>query len=427
MKKLLFVLVLSSLSINLSGQRTYRKFATQYNYNRLLTKYPEMAQARKKLEQFTSEHRKRGQPAKVIIPVVFHVLYTNSEEQISEQQILNQLAALNRDFDNRTTRDNHPAYTLQGFNKKARSMEIEFCLATSSISSSAISYQRTEQKQWRVNDQMKSSNKGGADPVDTDRYLNVWVCNLGGELGGYSQLPGGPTATDGIVIDYRYVGPNNEGPGPYRQGKTLTHLVGSYLNLLELWSNRGKCLDDKVADTPIHNGPNYECPSYKHVSTCSGNPVEMTMNFMDYTDDACMYMFTNGQMWRMHATLAKGGPRHGLTRGQAQCDNQRSMLELANEKLDDSNSLQHSLQYRVYPNPAESSDAVLEITSEEMRLSTIEIYDSFGKRIQSFDWELEQGTQNYSLEIGNWPTGLYLIQIRIGQFQHGLKLIVNRK
>ena len=91
-------------------------------------------------------------------------------------------------------------------------------------------------------------------------------------------------------------------------GKTLTHLVGSYLGLTELWG-KGRCQDDRVADTPVHNAPNHRCPGKGHLTFCEKGAYEMTMNFMDNTYDQCMYMFTNGQALRMQAVLSPDRPR----------------------------------------------------------------------------------------------------------------------
>lgn len=133
-------------------------------------------------------------------------------------------------------------------------------------------------------------------------------------------MPGGPEETDGIVIDYQFFGTIGTSREPYNDGKTLTHLVGSYLGLYELWNEERPCWDDYVNDTPIHNAPNYgPTNEYKHVSTCPGNPVEMSMNFMDNSDDEYLYLFTAGQMMRIHAVLTKGGPRHKLTNSQTLC------------------------------------------------------------------------------------------------------------
>ncbi|MEZ5053960.1 MAG: M43 family zinc metalloprotease [Chitinophagales bacterium] len=95
---------------------------------------------------------------------------------------------------------------------------------------------------------------------------------------------------------------------PFNKGRTATHEVGHWLNLRHIWGD-ATCGSDLVSDTPTHNTANYGCPAAGHKSTCSGTPVEMWMNYMDYTDDACMYMFSNGQKSRILATFASGGPR----------------------------------------------------------------------------------------------------------------------
>ena len=115
------------------------------------------------------------------------------------------------------------------------------------------------------------------------------------------------SSTDGVVLLYSSL------PGgsaaPYNEGRTATHEVGHYLNLRHIWGD-GRCRqDDFVADTPSSDGANYGCPSYPTVNCKS---TDMTMNYMDYTDDACMYMFSEGQKSRMRAIFAPGGSRESL-------------------------------------------------------------------------------------------------------------------
>jgi hypothetical protein len=157
---------------------------------------------------------------------------------------------------------------------------------------------------------MKSTKKGGLDPTSPSTNLNFWVCTIGGGILGYAQFPGGSLATDGVVCDSKYVGvtPNSSAAYPYNLGRTATHEVGHWMNLRHIWDD-ATCGSDLVADTPTHNAANYGVPAYPHYSTCTGTPVEMTMNYMDYTDDRGMYMFTNGQKARMDAIFASGGVR----------------------------------------------------------------------------------------------------------------------
>ncbi len=411
--------------------RSYRAFSTQKNHQRLIKERPNIRDVRKKNEQFVSNFRKAGQIKEAVIPVVFHVLFSSAEERITEAQLTAQLAALNRDFGNLTEKNNHPAGTLQGFDKRAANMDIQFCLAVPDEADKTllpINYVTSSGESWRSDHQLKAAKEGGADPWDTRRYLNIWICKLADGVSGYSQLPGGPAQTDGIVLDYRYVGPTNlRASGPYSQGKTLTHLVGSYLNLFELWNESGRCVDDYVLDTPVHNGPNYECPAYKHFSTCRGNPVEMTMNFMDNTDDHCMYLFTEGQKWRMHSTLARGGLRSGLIEGTTRCARTAEFPQLATDSFMDEGTDQTSqpIELKVYPNPTESNEAFLEAVVEAAASSKISVFDPFGRLVHSFTWSLQPGRQTYRLDIRDWPSGLYFIQLDIDQQQFGLRLMLS--
>jgi hypothetical protein len=155
---------------------------------------------------------------------------------------------------------------------------------------------------------MKKTNQGGIAPTSPTTKLNLWSCTIGGGILGYAQFPGGSSATDGVVIDSKYFGLSGSANAPYNLGRTGTHEVGHWMNLRHIWGD-ATCGSDLVSDTPTHNTANYGVPAYPHYSTCSGTPVEMTMNYMDYTDDNAMYMFSNGQKSRMAAIFVSGGPR----------------------------------------------------------------------------------------------------------------------
>jgi hypothetical protein len=158
---------------------------------------------------------------------------------------------------------------------------------------------------------MKKSSKGGIDPTNPAQNLNIWVVNNMGDILGYAQFPGGSPATDGVVIAHNFFGRTGVVSAPYHLGRTTTHEVGHWLNLRHIWGD-ATCGNDQVSDTPAHNTANYGCPAAGHKSTCTGTPVEMTMNYMDYTDDACMYMFSAGQKSRMLAIFAAGGARAAM-------------------------------------------------------------------------------------------------------------------
>lgn len=285
--------------------------------NNLIDKNPRVKDTRAQIESFISEavssfERELINPAQGIpIDLTFHVLYREREERITEEQIQSQLEALNRDFGKVDTKFEHIALDRDGFNRVAGEVHFNFSLSRSSTSGS-ITYKETKRDCWPLDDSIKSKEEDGVPAVNPLTTINVWIANLGGASRGYATMPGGPEETDGIVIDYRFVGIGGSAVAPYDEGKTLTHLIANYLNIHSLWGE-GYCKDDGVSDTPIHNSPNFGCPRYRHITTCSDKIVtEMTMNFMDNTDDACTTMFTQGQRDRMYANLISGGPRHSL-------------------------------------------------------------------------------------------------------------------
>ena len=158
---------------------------------------------------------------------------------------------------------------------------------------------------------MKSTTSGGVNPWPTDRYLNIWVCNLGGGLLGYAQFPGGPAQTDGVVITHRGFGTTGTAAAPFKLGRTTTHEIGHYLNLRHIWADTEDCsASDFVADTPNAEGPNFGKRTFPHVSCSNAPNGDMFMNYMDYVDDDSMFMFTTQQVARMQTML--DGPRKKL-------------------------------------------------------------------------------------------------------------------
>ncbi|TYA60094.1 zinc metalloprotease [Formosa maritima] len=229
------------------------------------------------------------------IPVYVHVIYSNSQENISDNQINSQISVLNNDF---RASNNDVNQVPSEFSGLVADSEINFTLAGTFRHSNS----RTS---WGTNDAMKAAYP----PVSPSTHLNVWVCNIGGGILGYAQFPGGSSSTDGVVISPQYFGTTGYVSAPFNKGRTATHEVGHYLNLRHIWGDGNCRRDDFVSDTPSSDGPNYGCPSYPTVN-CRSN--DMTMNYMDYTDDACMYMFSEGQKSRMRSIFASGGPRAAM-------------------------------------------------------------------------------------------------------------------
>lgn len=279
---------------------------TMGNLDRLFQEHSEYHSRMDQIEEFTRNFVQTPQlrnAAVVTIPVVVNVIYKTGAENISDAQIQSQIDVLNEDF-RRTNADADNTWS------QAADTEIEFCLASvdpDGNPTSGIRRKSTNKPSWQANDAMKGSQ--GLTPWDPSSYMNIWVCNLSGGLLGYAQFPGGPAATDGIVCDYAYFGTVGAATSPFDLGRTCTHEVGHYLNLRHIWGDGGCSVDDFVSDTPQSDGANYGC-ALGHVSCGS---VDMVQNYMDYSDDACMNLYTEGQALRMQALFAPGGARFSLT------------------------------------------------------------------------------------------------------------------
>lgn len=270
-----------------------------------LTADPKLAGRMQNIENHTRDFIAKGGRlvnGVIEIPVVVNVIYRSASENISQAQIQSQIDVLNEDF-NATNADlsSVPA----GFSGAIGNYGIRFVL-------DQVVRKYSSKRSWGTNDAMKFSSQGGIDATSPTTKLNIWTVNKmtsqGRTILGYAQFPGGAAATDGVVIGYNFFGRVGTVSAPYNLGRTATHEVGHWMNLRHIWGD-ATCGNDFVGDTPNHNTANYGCPSYPHLSTCSGTPVEMTMNYMDYTDDPCMYMFTDGQKARSLAIFASGGPR----------------------------------------------------------------------------------------------------------------------
>ncbi len=233
----------------------------------------------------------------VSIPVIVNII-EKSPGAVTSAQISSQIAILNEDFNNNNARTSG---VPSEFAALVADANMTFTLAN-------VVRKVDTKSSWGTNDAMKFSSQGGIDATDPTNFLNIWVCEIGGGILGYAQFPGGAAATDGVVIGTNFFGETAAG-GIYGKGRTATHEVGHWLNLRHIWGD-GRCRqDDFVADTPTSDGPNYNCPSYPTVN-CQSN--DMTMNYMDYVQDDCMYMFSNGQNDRMRALFVPGGAREGF-------------------------------------------------------------------------------------------------------------------
>jgi hypothetical protein len=285
-----------------------RRCGAMQVHHRLLETYDDFRLKLVDLEGATQRRLTTGMVARAggvtTVPVVVHVVYNTSVQNISDAQVKSQIAALNRDYRAKNTDKSSVPAVWKGLVADAT---IQFVLATKDPSGSAtsgITRTNTTKSSFGDDDSVKSSATGGADPWPASNYLNLWVCPLGGGLLGYAQFPGGPPATDGVVILYTAFGTQGTATAPFNLGRTSTHEIGHWLNLHHIWGDRQDCTgDDFVADTPNAQLPNYGKPTFPHVSCGNGPNGDMFMNYMDYVDDDTMVMFTSGQVARMSAAL----------------------------------------------------------------------------------------------------------------------------
>lgn len=292
---------------------------------------------RRSIETFSTAARLVPRSTVVRIPVVVHVIYRTDSENISQEQIDSQIAALNRDFRlHNADRKNIP----KPFRELAVDTLIEFALAVrdpddkpttgvtrTKTSKTVFPYDSTDRDSTRKLDQLVKQQEFGKLAWPSSDYLNLWVCSLGGGLLGYAQFPGGASSTDGVVILNKAFGSGGIAEKPFDLGRTAVHEVGHWLNLLHIWGDDGGgcSASDNVHDTPNQGGANTRKPKFPRISCNNGPNGDMFMNYMDYVDDDTMVMFSKGQVERMNATLA--GPRASLAQS-------KGLLPVTSERLD---------------------------------------------------------------------------------------------
>jgi len=288
---------------------------------RQLAADPTLAQRMQTIEnqtaQFASQPTtaQRGTAVTVTIPVVVHVIYNTAAQNISDAQIQSQITVLNEDFQKLNA---DVSKTPSAFAGLAANVGIAFTLAKrdpNGNATSGIERKSSSVTSWGTDDKMKSTATGGLNAWPAGQYLNLWVCNMGGGILGYAQFPGGAASTDGVVILSSAFGRYGSAAAPFNLGRTATHEVGHWLNLRHIWGD-ASCGNDLVSDTPTQQTSNAGCPAFPHRTCGNTTNGDMFMNYMDYVDDACMYMFSTGQSSRMNALFASGGARASLLTSQ---------------------------------------------------------------------------------------------------------------
>ncbi len=269
----------------------------------------------------------RVQSGVVTIPMIVHVIHNGEPVgtglNISQAQIQSQIAVLNEDYRRKVG--------TPGFNDNpvGADIEVEFCLSPidengKTLAEPGIHRYNGGKTSW-TRDEIEGTLKS-TTIWNPNLFYNVWTLKFGGtdsNLLGYAQFPdqsgltglnetGGPASTDGVVVQYSSFGSADKGnfsvmQAPYNKGRTLSHETGHWLGLRHIWGD-GNCADDFVSDTPPAASASSGCPTGRF----SCGVTNMIENYMDYTNDACMNIFTQGQKTRMQAVIALSPRRKSL-------------------------------------------------------------------------------------------------------------------
>ncbi len=355
-----------------------------------------MAQIEFDMQAWINSNNKNPKPHVVVkIPTVVHVVYQTSAQNLADTYIQQQIDVLNKDF---RKLNSDWSTTPSVFQSLVADCEIEFCLATkdpSGATTNGIVRKTTTDASFSTDDQIKYTAQGGSDAWTSSQYLNLWVGNLGGGLLGYAQFPGGGAATDGVVVLYSSL-PGPPSAAPYDLGRTATHEVGHWLNLRHIWGD-ANCGNDQVTDTPTQQTSNFGCPTFPHVTCSNGPNGDMFMNYMDYTDDACMVMFSSGQKTRMQACLSSS--RSGLGPASAtKCTGGNPGIY--DVSLNASTSL--------YPNPS-TGEFFLDMKDAHFSNAKLTVYNAVGDAV--LEKRIVISGDKSSIDLSDKPEGMYLIKV----------------
>jgi len=400
MKKIILI-VLAISSLNVFSQRTC---ATTEKMNELKANNPSFAihhqETMDYLQNPTTAQANKNSNVVVTIPVVFHVLYKTSIQNISDAQINSQLTILNNDF--RKLNSDFSSVVPAAFQGLGADVEILFCKATrtpAGVASTGI-----ERKSVPSSFVFENSyyTTAGLSAWDTTKYLNIWIGRFtNNQLLGFAYLPsaaGNPD--DGLCIGDQFFGNTGTATAPFNKGRTATHEIGHYFGLLHPWGDDGSTCgtafnSDGVADTPATNNPYSGCPTFPNntnacTTTTNGS---MFMNYMDYVNDACMAFFTNGQKTIMRNAL--NGPRASLLTSNG----------CASLGLDEVGAIE---AIAVYPNPVSQ---YFIITSPHTSVDFVEVYNVNGQLVKS--QKLEE--VNNKVYIEDLESGVYYLRIYNGE------------
>ncbi len=354
------------------------------------------------------------------IPVVVHIIHNGEAVgtglNISDAQVISQIEALNRDY-NKLNADTTIIPAV--WKSVAANCEITFCLAKvdptgAVMPSPGIDRVNRNTKGFTAGPYTEDYNDNTVKPKtiwNTNDYLNMWCEDLGDDLYGYATFPNpsgttvtglsapyGTATTDGVVIAYKTFGTIGDLDSRFAEGGIVTHETGHWLGLRHIWGD-SNCGNDYCNDTPPAKADNNGCFTFPyHKNTCTGNATngEMFMNYMDYSDDPCIAMFTNDQKARMQAILS----------GSAMRKKQATSIKCNLPTAISTESIANAIA--VYPNPSTDLLYISLPTGLDVHAINITLVDALGRIVKS---EVVQNKQELSIDLNALSQGVYHLQI----------------
>jgi Pregnancy-associated plasma protein-A/Secretion system C-terminal sorting domain len=393
------------------------------------SQYPDLHESFEKTMEAVRAQRVGAEDRnELVINVVVHVVWKETAENLSDALIQEQIAVLNEDY-NRENADTANLRTV--FKPVAGNAGIRFRLAEIRRVKTTKDFTVSLTDTNLLGD-LKRTDKGGSSGADPQRFLNIWICHvkplsiLGLQLGqilgfafppnGLANWPANSSAPspedDGVVLDFRTVGRNNPNPVDLGQGKlvvrgrTGVHEVGHYLGLRHIWGDGGlfglpnNCnSSDGVDDTPHANAQSpFDCNKERNTCTRTedfykNDVPDLVENYMDYSAETCMNMFTKGQVAIMRGVLQ--GPRKNLVSGSV------TTTDLA-----------AAPHWQVSPNPATDRVAVtFDLTKATEVTLALTALDGRCVARQATQL-LPVGAQQIALDVQALPAGIYCISLQ---------------
>ena len=364
------------------------------------------------------------------IPVVFHIIHSGETigtlYNISEAQVISQITTLNEDY-RKLNADFSSWVTQSAFSSVSADCEINFCLAKVSptgalLAEPGINRIQASSKGWTnppyVDTYIESTIKPNSywDPA---KYLNIWVVYMNDNTLGYAQFPtipnpsnttigdlngaGGAANTDGVVLEYRALGNTGAAEAPFNKGRTATHEIGHWLGLYHI-NGDSNCGNDYCSDTPTQKDLSSGCPASAGITNASGcsaspnPPGKMYQNYMDYSDDKCMVMFTASQKARMQTVMGSCVRRSSLNSSTV-CAVPTAISEY-----------ESSVSFEVYPNPT-NGELYIDVSLMNIQDYTVSVLNALGQTIKQVQ-QIHTSSGKISMDLSDINPGMYFVTVQ---------------